>query len=443
VLSLTQLQTRRGMQAAMPGRYTLDGNPRVHIAVCGRGPAMQTVALEVARQGFGLEKERPLLTLVRTGVTDFSAGTLERLQSSEAVETRVTAVSTLSPDALDNAIASIGLAGPPLLAVHCVGDTDGEAEELARRWEQILLDGHHPVPPIVAYADGDRQVGRTGMIRIADAPDLAEASEVAALMDQRAIAVHRQYYEAQKAAGRADFGKAPAEVPWERLSEGFRDDNRAVADQMDYKLARAGMAVRKGSGSAPIDPAMVETLAEVAHARWMASKSLGGHRYGPVRDKQKLLHPDMLAYKDLTPAAQQKDRDEVATLPQLAALAGEALVRERRFRLTGPLDDRGLDRLCTAIAALPSTEMPVVVVPLGDATMVATAKSLAERAIAIAAVLDIGTDGLRRNSGSSAPILATLLHRAWRIHVATGRSASDAAAELAPFSIDLQGAIHA
>ena len=35
----------------------------------------------------------------------------------------------------------------------------------------------------------------------------------------------------------SDFGKAPAEVDWAHLPETFRDDNRNVADQMDYKLA--------------------------------------------------------------------------------------------------------------------------------------------------------------------------------------------------------------
>ena len=67
VVSLTQLQARRGMAAAMPGRYTLDGAPRVHIALCGSGDGLQAASFEVARQGYGLETQVPLISILRTG----------------------------------------------------------------------------------------------------------------------------------------------------------------------------------------------------------------------------------------------------------------------------------------------------------------------------------------------------------------------------------------
>ncbi|MEO7222317.1 MAG: hypothetical protein ABIY37_07575, partial [Devosia sp.] len=94
VVSLTQLQARRGMAAAMPGRYTLDGAPRVHIALCGSGDGLQAASFEIARQGYGLETHIPLLSILRTGTGDFAPGALERLKGAGIAQIDVTDVMT-------------------------------------------------------------------------------------------------------------------------------------------------------------------------------------------------------------------------------------------------------------------------------------------------------------------------------------------------------------
>ncbi|MBI4923250.1 MAG: hypothetical protein HY834_16025 [Devosia nanyangense] len=442
IVSLTQLQTRRGLAAAMAGRYTLDGAPRVHIALCGSGRGLEAASFEIARQGFGLDTEKPLLSILRTGAGDFAPGAVHRLESSGVAEIEMADVLAASADGLDRAIAAAVEDHPPLRAVHCMGETAGEAEALAQRWEEVLLALGQPVPPIVAYAAEDRPLGSTGMIRVATAHDLAEAREAARLMDQRARAVHQLFLDAQRLARGDKFGSAPAEVDWERLPESFQNDNRNVADQMDFKLATIFMLARPGAGSVAPTPDDAEQLAELAHARWWAAKALSGWRFGPVRDDKKMLHPDMLPYDQLSEPVRQKDRDEVASLAAMAGLAGEALLRERRIGLPRPLGTAALTRFVDDLRATPKPFVPVAVLSLDDAAMVRLAQALIGAGIAIEAVLGRSTGDLRGDPGV-APELASVLRRAWRIHVAGDDDARPALAERATACANENGAIDA
>ena len=271
VVSLSQLQARRAMAKAMLGRYTLDDSPRVHVAVCGTGPSLQHASTEFVRQGFGLEAERPLLSILRTGTTDFAAGVLDRLLTSPVVETQVTSIGAL--DGFDRAIASIAANPAPLRAVYCIGANPAESEAMALRWEDTLTGLRLSVPPIIAYTAEDRPLGTTGMIRVAAASDLAEARQLAHLTEERAKAVHQRFLDAQRGRRGTAFGTAPAEVPWSELPESYRDDNRAVTTQMDdFRLARLFMLSREGGESAPFTTIEIENLALIAHARWMAAR---------------------------------------------------------------------------------------------------------------------------------------------------------------------------
>jgi hypothetical protein len=441
VVSLTQLQARRGLAAAMPGRFTLGGAARVHIGLCGSGDALQAASFAVARQGYGLESGPPLISILRTGSGDFAPGALQRLATAGIAEIDVTDVMSAAADGLDRAVAAMLEAAPPLAAMHCIGAVGGEAEALALRVEEVLLALHQPVPPIVAYAGHDRPLGVTGMIRVAATEDLARARDVARLMDRRARAVHQHYLDGLAAArAGADSAPAPSEVAWERLPEAAQDDNRNVADQMDYALATLFMLARPGPAGTAFDAAETERLAGLAHARWMAAKALGGWRLGPF-DARRLLHPDMLAYAELDEAARQKDRDIVASIPPMAALAGEAVQRERRVGFPRPLAGAALAAAVAALAATPKDAVPVAVLPLDDADMVRLAGALLERGLRIEALLDQAVDALR--AGDAAPRLAEVLRRAWRIHVVRAGDARAALPERAKEKVDATGAINA
>ncbi len=441
VVSLAQLQARRGMAAAMPGRYTMDGAPRVHIALCGSGDALQAATFAVARQGYGLETHVPLISILRTGRGDFTHGALERLKESGAAEINVIDVMTSASDGLDRAIGALMQHGPPLLAVHCMGESSGEAEALALRWEEALLALHQPIPPIVAYAAHDHPLGVTGMVRVATMQDLAKARDAAHLMDRRARAVHQQYLEGVKKERASEFGSAPAEVEWERLPESFQDDNRNVADQMDYALASIFMLAEPGTASASFNRDETEVLSGIAHARWMAAKAVDGWRYGAQRDNAARLHPDMIPYVDLDEPAKQKDRDVVDSIPDMAALAGETIKRERRIGIERPLTAEALKAFLESLRDTPKTSLPVVVLPLDDDAMVRAAHDLLDRGLLIEAVLDEWVDELR--AGDASALLADTLRRAWRIHVVRQEQARQALAELVTELVNEMGAIDA
>ena len=440
VVSLTQLQARRGMAAAMPGLYTMDGAPRVHIALCGSGDGLQAAAFEVARQGYGLETNVPLISILRVGASDFTPGALDRLKHSGIAEINVTDVMPTAADGLDRSIGALVQHSPPFLAVHCIGDDAGEAEALALRWEEVLLALNQPIPPIVAYAGQDHPLGITGMIRIASGQDLAKARDAAHLMDRRARAVHQQYLDGVKTARGEAFGDAPAEVEWERLPESFQDDNRNVADQMDYALASVFMMAEPGDGGAAFSRDEAEVLSGIAHARWMAARGIAGWKHGATRDDRNMLHPDMIPYVELDEPAKQKDRDVVNSIPDMAALSGETLRREYRIGVPRPLEAEAIETFMGNLALPPKTLLAVAVLPLDDAPMVRMAKTLLDRGLLIEAVLDQWVDEVRSDE-QVAVLLADVLHRAWRIHVVREIDARQALAELVNESVGETGAI--
>jgi hypothetical protein len=297
-----------------------------------------------------------------------------------------------------------------------------------------------PIPPIVAYAGHDHPIGVTGMIRVATGQDLSEAREAAQLMDRRARAVHQHYLQGVR--GTTDFGSRPSQVEWEQLPEAFQDDNRNVADQMDYALASVFMMAEPGEGGASFDRDEVEVLSGIAHARWMASKALAGWKVGPVQDDANFIHKDMIPYIDLDEPAKQKDRDVVNSIVDMAAIAGESLRRERRIGAERLLEGEALQTFLRNLKATPKASLPVVVLPLDDADMARLAHALLEQGILIEVLLDHRVAALRE-ADETATILAGVLHRAWRIHVVQEGDARYALAELVSEMANEIGAIDA
>lgn len=449
-LSLTQMQVRRGSAQAMPGRYRDDAARRVHIAVCGGGPGVQEAAFHIARQGYGLDRSRPLLTVLRTGHRDFAAGALDRLAAAtDAVELTLAAADASDPLALERAMAGAVLNGGRLCAVHCLGEHQGEALSLALCWERVLMDLGLPVPPIVVY--GERGApGETGMIRFAERIDLADAADAARLMDQRARIIHERYLEGQRRTQGEGFGTLPAEVEWPLLGEGYQDDNRHVADHIDYKLALAGFVagarVRDGAGLADDD---IERLARVEHARWTASKAIAGWRYGPTRDNAALIHDNMCPYDDLDLDAQRKDREEVAGLPQLLALGDAGLMRLRPAGAAlAAAASCDADAVVSAVGAWqarnPSRRL-LVRLPLDGEGPLALAEALLAAGVLLEVVQDRPLHSVFARAGNPAlrPRAAAVLGCAHLIRAVEQRTAREAIVDDTPILVDSKGGLHA
>ena len=52
----------------------------------------------------------------------------------------------------------------------------------------------------------------------------------------------------------------------------------------------------------------------------MADKHLAGYSYGPVRDEDRMLHPDLIPWEQLTEEDKEKDRDNIRRVPYLLGL---------------------------------------------------------------------------------------------------------------------------
>ncbi|CAK4306457.1 unnamed protein product [Aphanomyces euteiches] len=82
-----------------------------------------------------------------------------------------------------------------------------------------------------------------------------------------------------------------------------------------------------------------EFLAQNVHEVWSASRIAQGWQWGPHRDNEKKLHPDLVAYSQLSDNARQYDRDaSVETLKTIIAL-GYAIHPKSQTTETTHLDD--------------------------------------------------------------------------------------------------------
>lgn len=430
VAGAAQMQGRQGLALAMPGRFRRDGAMRVHIAIAGSGPLVQELALLVARQGYGLESRPPLLTILRTGRSDFTAGALARLQGvPDVVQCDLVAVDGDDAIAIEQAFAALALSPEPLSALHITGD--GSAEALARHFERIALELGVVPPPIVAYGGAATDSGRSGMIRSVRADQPGRMIAAARLADSRARAIHDSYLAGQHAARGEISGSLPAERPWETLAEIYRDDNRNAADHAGYKAALAGMRLEAG-GRDDFDAEAIETLAPTEHARWSAARRLNGWSLGARNDAAR-LHPDLKPYSDLDEDARRKDRELVALLPSLLRTSGEGMRREREFAiLTNTIPNPVLTSLLTHSGA-PHAAVPIIGVNLDEKAGMAAAHEAQVAGLAVHAFLSAPptTDG------------AAILRNAYRITVARPNSCAAALAAAMPVLVGEDGSMDA
>lgn len=143
--------------------------------------------------------------------------------------------------------------------------------------------------------------------------------------DRIAQDVHDCYCAASMARGESAQTN-PRLVPWRDLTAEYRSANAAHASDVPAKLRVLGYELTAGHGLAPaeivIPDALLESLAEREHLRWMEERTRRGWSYGrPLNEAQK-RHPLMVAWKKLTEQEREKDREAVRRLPQIIERAG-------------------------------------------------------------------------------------------------------------------------
>jgi hypothetical protein len=175
------------------------------------------------------------------------------------------------------------------------------------------------------------QHGQEDRLRFVGVLDMASMYLSERITDSLARAVHRRYLRDQTALGQTQATNGSL-AGWDDLPETLRDANRAQAASIEQKLALTGCRMVPSLEEVPFafEPDEVESLAVTEHERWMSERRSAGWRYGPIRDNQTKVHPDLRPWEDLGEEERQKDRNVVLSLPEILADAGFQIVRKAR-----------------------------------------------------------------------------------------------------------------
>jgi hypothetical protein len=119
---------------------------------------------------------------------------------------------------------------------------------------------------------------------------------------------------------------------WESLPEEFKESSRQQARSTAQVLEVVGLSVRPadtGSSVTALTDDQVEVLAELAHERWTNERLQNGWRRGEPRDDDRRVHPDLVAWKELSEDRREIDRYLIRQLPRVLAASGQVLVQRR------------------------------------------------------------------------------------------------------------------
>lgn len=117
---------------------------------------------------------------------------------------------------------------------------------------------------------------------------------------------------------------------WAEAEPVDQASNRDQARHALVGLHRLGYAVVPRGAAAALDVLPdddVRTLARREHDRWAELKRAHGWRHRPERDDEQRHHPDLVAWDDLTRAAQEKDEEPMGELVARLRAVGYAVVR--------------------------------------------------------------------------------------------------------------------
>jgi hypothetical protein len=197
------------------------------------------------------------------------------------------------------------------------------------RWGAVRDDVEKTHPLLVPWGSLDEEARDIDRDLVAHRPELLASldyrPERSPLRDRLARLLHERYVGEQVTR----IGTSPAMVPWEQLSEDYREANRANVDEIAAKLVRMGyrLAPARLEPTPRFSEEDVERLAPLEHERWRAERERAGWTPSSIRDDEAKVHPDLVPWEQLSPEAQEKDRTVVRAIPDLLAEIGLTFVR--------------------------------------------------------------------------------------------------------------------
>jgi hypothetical protein len=317
---------------------------RAHLVLVGDSPLTHALALRAACLGHYANGTSVTVWIVDEAPDAVAARLLDAQPRLERVITlRRVAGDPVAPRTWDPLAEALGagrtravvvFASPipeeNMLRLLSMPDLPGEGEVLV----QVGAAGELPAR-IASMHSGRRPVRAFG--RVDGVYTVANVFQEE--IDTLAKAWHERYVRQKRAAAeearRTDSSSEPFKPdarehqPWERLDADLRESNRLAADHALIKIRAAGCVV--GAVDRPdvvkqFPGDLVEALARLEHARWIAEKTLAGWTFGSVKDEHKRTNPSMCPYDDLSEAVKDDDRNPVRAIPDFLAGVHKAVV---------------------------------------------------------------------------------------------------------------------
>ncbi len=222
----------------------------------------------------------------------------------------------------------------PYTSVYVCEASDQATVDSAADIRERLRREQHSSPPIFMNLSGfDRAVPISdwdgvsfpfSAVRDVCVPDVLFGFHGDAL----ASIIHDYYRDSIAAQGRSLDG-TPAGESWENLYESYKQASRHQADHVPGKLASIDSFIvhERESDFFAFTASEAEHLSIIEHDRWCADRYLDGWQYGPERDNTAKIHPELIAYDDLTDDMKDLDRYAVRLVPALLGRQGLAVKR--------------------------------------------------------------------------------------------------------------------
>lgn len=302
------------------------GHRRIHALLFGFGRGGDCILSDLLLCSLTGFLEKPRITIVdplaETLRQDLLGRCPELEQSADLVFLDPGPVD--DPRRIPEALLCAANADEPVSFAHVSVDSDVRALALARSVHALANRDRWRMGPVFTRLAGGGSLPR---IPVTSEPaELlmfganADFAEAIGLFDPDTDLLARLFHEAYRRTARPGM---PANCPWEDLAEEFRESNRRLLVHLPAKLLtadvdlaawlRTPLPVANEAGGIPLpelsaNPALMETLAELEHRRWMVDRRLSGWHHGPVRDNDARHHPDLVPYDQLNECTRELDR---------------------------------------------------------------------------------------------------------------------------------------
>lgn len=320
------------------------GQQRIHAVIFGFGIGGEAVLSDLLLSQLTSHLGPPRVTIV-----DPRAAEIERSLGQRAPELgRSAEIHLIEPEfahdvrALPAAALEDAHADCPLTLAYVAVDSDERSMGLAVCLQALARREGWAMGPIYTRLSTFDAFPHLAAIEAEGGPpaglmswgDPHEFAEEIGLFGAQADRLPRAFHEAYRRVAPDQAG----DVAWEKLSEEARDSNRHLIAHLPAKLASIGvdplswqLAALDGPGVGrrpppmpdfEADPALLERLAALEHARWMMERRLGGWQHGPVRDNFRRLHPGLVPWEELPERERGFNRRMVASMIAAIAEAG-------------------------------------------------------------------------------------------------------------------------